>query len=202
MPPSLSPAPTTAGLHTGSIHASAYESFDRSIRSELEHSIAVTAGKKISDDPKCLYIFAMLHLFNDVSVRGRLHVSTSITSARKEHRRRSDLQRSGCCEKKFCWLFINTQLSVQARINNCSNTLKELIAWTASQLESFDTGNSVFAYRIRGKPVCKEMWMRFYALGKRTVQRAHKLYRNNKTLYSSSTRLSGRVCQDCLLAPL
>eukprot|EP00808_Paulinella_micropora_P007551 g4888.t1 len=84
----------------------------------------------------------------------------------------------------------------EARINNVCKSLKELTSWTASQLEAFETSSDKCQYRIRGKPVCRKMFLRYYGIGNRTLERAMKLHKRNKSFYVSAGPISGRVCQD------
>lgn len=102
---------------------------------------------------------------------------------------------SRCCATGFCFMLVSTELCIQARINNVCKTLKELTSWVATQLESFETSNGR-EYRIRGRKVCRTMWERYYGIGKKTMARALKLSKNNKTFYISGGNISGRENQD------
>eukprot|EP00808_Paulinella_micropora_P005917 g19339.t1 len=102
---------------------------------------------------------------------------------------------SVCCAGGYCYMFMSTELCVQARINNICKSLKELTAWVCSQLEAFDSSQGRH-YRIRGRKVCRKMWMKFFGVGERTMRRALKLYNNNKTFYVHAGPLAGRIVQD------
>eukprot|EP00808_Paulinella_micropora_P002217 g76207.t1 len=126
------------------------------------------------------------------SARERL---LGMTLAQLDH-----LVHSRCCAGGFCYMFVSTELCVQARINNARinnvcKSLKELTAWVASQMEAFD-GNQGRHYRIRGWKVCRKMWMRFFGVGEKNMKRALKLYRNNKAFYVQAGPLAGRIVQD------
>eukprot|EP00808_Paulinella_micropora_P028819 g26595.t1 len=102
---------------------------------------------------------------------------------------------SVCCAGGYCYMCVSTELCVQARINNICKSLKELRAWLCSQLEAFDSSQGRH-YRIRGRKVCRKMWMKFFGVGERTMRRALKLYNNNKTFYVHAGPLAGRIVQD------
>eukprot|EP00808_Paulinella_micropora_P004334 g11217.t1 len=86
------------------------------------------------------------------------------------------LLHSACCAKGFCYMLVNTELCIQARINNVTKSLKELTSWVASQIEAFDTPQGRI-YRVRGSKVCRKMWMRYHGIGERTMSRALSLYK-------------------------
>ena len=113
------------------------------------------------------------------------------TKARLDHE-----LHSFCCQSHLCYMFVSTDLCIQARINNSCKSLKEVTSWTASQLEAFETGKGKYQYRIRGKPVCRKMFLRYHGLGNRTLERAMRLHKKNKAFYVSAGPISGRVCQD------
>eukprot|EP00808_Paulinella_micropora_P024547 g6087.t1 len=121
------------------------------------------------------------------SARERL---LGMTLAQLDH-----LVHSRCCAGGFCYMFVSTELCVQAHINNVCKSLKELTAWVASQMEAFD-GNQGRHYRIRVWKICRKMWMRFFGVGKKAMKRALKLYRNNKAFYVQAGPLAGRIVQD------
>eukprot|EP00808_Paulinella_micropora_P023379 g44941.t1 len=58
------------------------------------------------------------------------------TKARLDHE-----LHSFCCQSNICYMFVSTDLCIQARINNVCKSLKELTSWTASQLEAFETSS-------------------------------------------------------------
>ena len=62
-------------------------------------------------------------------------------------------------------------------------------------MEAFDS-NEGRQYRIRGKKVCRKMWMRYFGVGEKTMKRALKLYKNNKSFYVQAGPLAGRIVQD------
>eukprot|EP00808_Paulinella_micropora_P025769 g76699.t1 len=95
---------------------------------------------------------------------------------------------SVCCETKQCWMYVSTELCIQARMNNISKSLKELTAWVASQLEAYDTPQGR-VYRIRGAVVCRKMWMRYHGIGERTMKRALKMFGKNKSIYLQARSL-------------
>eukprot|EP00808_Paulinella_micropora_P003775 g65026.t1 len=170
-------------------------------------------GKDVDpDDMECLPVYVRY----DVPIQRKMSARKT-TSVYNYHNRRKGIPReirpggrerllgmsvhtldhklhSVCCETKQFWMYVSTELCIQARMNNISKSLKELTAWVASQLEAYDTPQGR-VYRIRGAVVCRKMWMRCHGIGERTMKRALKMFGKNKSIYLQARSLSGRTVE-------
>eukprot|EP00808_Paulinella_micropora_P010685 g71100.t1 len=124
---------------------------------------------EVEDDVDCLPVYVT----HDAPLQRKVREKKTTRTYNYKKRQKGIIFLKKSDQEGFCYMLVNTELCIQARINNVTKSLKELTSWVASQIEAFDTPQGR-VYRVRGSKVCRKMWMR-YGIGERTRSRAFSL---------------------------